>query len=628
MPVSLNKARYKTCLGGALAVLVLIGLALVRSPDVWAQTLDKTPEVGKSSGPLVLSPPTDIKPAGPARTKDRTTEATPAPSKVDQGAILPAGVSGGKIQVDNLENIDPDTAGVLTQEQGGFGVDMWQQTSRVLVNAFLPKLPVEASSPAMRSLMRRLLLTAATPPEVSAKGKTDKPGSLIAERVRMLAAMGDFVGVSNLLNVTPSHQTNAELLRIEVDARFLANDIARACGLAASQIAEQIEPYWQKTFIFCQALAGEHEKAGLGLDLLREVGVEDAVFFSLIESFGGGPAANIESLPAPDPLHLAMARAGKAALPADVILSGRPGVLRTIAVSPNAPMAIRLEAAERAEVAGALPVDTLRQLYTSVDFSKEDLESPLTRAGAYEGAMSRALLYRTALLQTIPTAQAETMNRALELARGAGRYASTVRAFLPVLNRIPPSSELNWFAPEAIRALLVGGNPESALTWYQLLRATASSGGEAEKRFQGLMPLMRMAGFPGGDDWGPDNLVQWWGLIKAEPGARRQARTLFTLMDVFYGPISSDVWIPLTLDAGTSEAVSLPPLSLMRRLDTASRRAQVGETVMLSLAVLGKGGVAEASPEALDQVLRALWQIGLEKDARALALEAMIAAGF
>ena len=99
-------------------------------------------------------------------------------------------------------------------------------------------------------------------------------------------------------------------------------------------------------------------------------------------------------------------------------------------------------------------------------------------------------------------------------------------------------------------------------------------------------------------------------------------------MDIFYGPVPGDVWIPLTLDAKASEAVSLPPLSLMRRLDAVSRSARVGETVMLAMNLLGNAGVSAAPAEVMDPVLRGLWQIGLEKDARALAIEAMIAAGF
>ena len=102
-------------------------------------------------------------------------------------------------------------------------------------------------------------------------------------------------------------------------------------------------------------------------------------FFALIEALAGDGEASLPTLPEPTPLHLALARVAKARLPADVVASNRPGVLRTIAMSPNAPVEVRLEAAERAEAAGALDIDALRQLYTSVRSPKRS--SPIRSPG-------------------------------------------------------------------------------------------------------------------------------------------------------------------------------------------------------------------------------------------------------
>ena len=180
-------------------------------------------------------------------------------------------------------------------------------------------------------------------------------------------------------------------------------------------------------FIFCQALAGENSKAQLGVSLLRELGEKDRVFFSIVDALANGVVVKIESMPKPTPLHLAMARVAKARLPADVVSSNKPVVLRTIAVSPNASVKIRLEAAERAEVAGALLTDSLRQLYTSIVFTEDELANPLSKAEAESGPLSRALLYRTALVQTVPLAKAEAVAKAIALARQGGRYLSAIR---------------------------------------------------------------------------------------------------------------------------------------------------------------------------------------------------------
>ncbi|MBI1985279.1 MAG: hypothetical protein HYS64_01090, partial [Rhodospirillales bacterium] len=450
-PKPATKAWAGALLAGAIAVLAPLGAR------------------AQQDQPIHLQPPQKLEPPPGAAN-------APIASGTGAAVAQPVAATGAGVQVDSLKKVDSDTAGTLTVEQGGFGADMWRGTDRALVERLLPKLPVNTPSATMRELMRRMLLSIARVPEGKSEG-----ASLVAIRVRLLADMGDLVAVNTLLNATP---------------RFLANDNARACALAGGQIRDQNVPYWQKAFIFCQALAGATDKAMLGVSVMRESSVKDDVFFALMESLATKTPATIASLPDPSPLHLAMARVAKAKLPADAISSNRPGVLRTIAISPNAPLEMRLEAGERAESAGALVVDSLRQLYTSVSFSEKDLANPLSRAETEGGPMTRALLYHTSLVQTVPTAQAEVVARALALGREEGRYASVVRVFMPVLKRIPPSAELLWFAPEAIRALLLNNEAIAAEAWFQLMRASALFNKDSGQAIVGLMPIVRLMGSP------------------------------------------------------------------------------------------------------------------------------------
>ena len=73
--------------------------------------------------------------------------------------------------------------------------------------------------------------------------------------------------------------------------------------------------------------------------------------------------------------------------------------------------------------------------------------------------------------------------------------------------------------------------------------------------------------------------------------------------------------------------VVLPHTSVWHRLGHASHSERLGETVALVLSVLGDGGPAQADPLILEKVIGALNRIGLEHDARALAVEAALAAG-
>jgi|TARA_Y100000294_G_scaffold82690_1_gene77653 hypothetical protein len=611
--------------------------------------------------PILLTPPQKLAP--PPGASSPPTQA-PTPPAIPPGEPVAATQRPSGVKIDSLQSIDSDATGTLTASRGGFGADMWLGTERDMVEKLLPQLPVSASSAAMRDLMRRLLLSTARVPEGKAQGV-----SLLAIRAKLLAAMGDLVSLNTLLNATPGRSRDQELVRVETEARFLSNDNARACALAGGQIRDHKVPYWQKAFLFCQALAGEHGKASLGVSVMRESGEKDEVFFALIESLGTGTPAILDSLSDPTPLHLAMARVAKAKLPDNVILSNRPGVLRTIAISPNAPVGLRLEAAERAESAGALPVDSLRQIYSGVSFSEQDLANPLSRAETEGGPMTRALLYHTSLIQTVPTAQAEVVARALALGREEGRYESVVRVFMPVLKRIPPSAELVWFAPEAVRALLLRGDTLAAEAWFALMRAGGLFNKDTAKAIDQLMPIVRLMGSSEAAEWNTAKLSAWWETVKGRPNPGDDAALLYSIFDALGQPVPADSWRKLVTGANR-RMVTMPNPALWFRLleatETAGRpeperktaksdetafnaaagafevqdpetgdsgdarprvRRRVAETVLLSLLALGEAGPAGADPLLLRQVLISLRHTGFEKEARAMAVEAALAAG-
>ena len=61
--------------------------------------------------------------------------------------------------------------------------------------------------------------------------------------------------------------------------------------------------------------------------------------------------------------------------------------------------------------------------------------------------------------------------------------------------------------------------------------------------------------------------------------------------------------------------------------DIATTNLRVGETILLSLLVLGEAGPAQANPTVLHKVIKSLRNVGLDREARALAVEAAVASG-
>lgn len=71
----------------------------------------------------------------------------------------------------------------------------------------------------------------------------------------------------------------------------------------------------------------------------------------------------------------------------------------------------------------------------------------------------------------------------------------------------------------------------------------------------------------------------------------------------------------------------MPNLGLWLGLGAALESGRIGETTLFSLSLLGGDGAAGAAPHTVALVLDALRAVGLDPDARALAVETAIAAG-
>ena len=594
------------------AALVAVGLSVAS-----AQAQQDAP-----GQPLRLAPrllyPDGTSPSAPSQPERALPEAARQPPAMG----LPSSSGDASVQVDKLATIDPDSGGTLAPENGGLPGTLWQGTDWEPVRSLVEALPVETPSPVMRGLMRRLLLTQAVPP-----GGNRQPGEFATLRARQLIAMGEVNAANDLLATIPGRDVNEALAMTETDARFLLNDNARACTLAGAMIGNSTAEYWLKAFTFCQQLSGEKAKAAVGLDLLREMGSTDKAFFSLANDVAAGKPGKLASLADPSPLHLAMARVAKDELPKDSLKTRSPAILRAIATNPYAGVDTRLEASERAEAAGAIPVDALRQAYAGAPFTNDELANPLTKSESKGGAQARALLYRASMVQTIPTAKAEAAARALESGRRDGRYASTVRAFLSILAEIPPSDELAWFAPEATRAFVVGGDPERARNWLRPLRSASLFRDEAKADLARLMPLIHLTGMDSAElPWTATSLTEWWEASKAKDGARGRAALLYTILESLGDSVPASSWTALLSGAGRT-TMSRPDPVLWDRLEAATEEKRVGETVLLALVCLGDGGTAEVNPVVMRRVLAGLNVAGLTKESRELAVEAAATAG-
>lgn len=573
-----------------------------------------------------------LAPEGPVRLMPRRDLSMPVPPSVrpgEEGAgPTQETAPPSEIQVKDLGSIDPEAVGTLDESSGGFGAGMWLGTPRSTIYRLIGSIPAEIRSPVMRSLAERLLLTAAALPAAE-KAAGGDARSVLARRVERLTAMGLIDEARALILASPTRSSDPVLVRLHVETLLLANDLGGACSTAKRDAARLAGSYWQRVAIFCQLLAGDRDGAQLGANILAETPeFDDKAFLSIADMMAQNRPVRIVSLPSPTALHLAMLRSVNAPLPADAVEKATPPLLRAIGISPNVDLDLRLRAAERAALVGAIDSGRLAQIYMSVEFGETELNTALSTAQQNWTPRGRALLYRSARRQTVPTARAAVIQKAFELARTDGQLLLLVRLYRDLLKDIPVSADMAWFAGEAAKGLLALGERDAARPWVTLLRERQLRDQEARVSRDRLWALALLAGDDRYRVDDAESMTAWLGALREDESelAYERAGLALVLMQAAGQQVPEQYWQTL-LQPPRRSPVLVPPPAYGPALENAMRARRVGETVLLSILMLGPDGTLGADAALLRDVVVALRTVGLDREGRTLALEAALVNG-
>jgi hypothetical protein len=559
-----------------------------------------------------------IKPDAAAPALPPAVEPARDPALPPAATPLAPGVDPDKVEVGQLSQVDPGTIGVLTEAQGAFAPDLWKGSRREAVEHLLAALPTDSSSRAVRELSRRLLLSGgALPPR--------KPGdrSVLGLRVERLIAGGMVAEAHDLLRLARPTADDNRAHAAEVEALLLAEDHSAACNRIRERVRVDESNAWLQKLAFCQALAGEGAAASLSVGILREHKLDDPAFFRLMQALGGDASIKIENLPKPTPLHFAMLRAARRNVPADAVAGAAPAMLRAIARAPNAPLEVRLRAAERAEAAGSLPAEALAQIYAAVQFKPEQIETVFVDPPPAPGPQTGALYHQAIELKADPMMRARGLQRAWRAGREAGLFATYARVNLKATKDLRPTPELAFVAADAARALLAAGEGGLAENWADIARKT----GDLAKSGADLLPLLQIADATLAPMEEPA-IKAYWSRLKDLPEAQRLGRVAmaFSLFDALGQSVDDAAWMPL-LAAPSVASAAAPSPGLWRVLADASNEGRKGEAVAAALIVLGAPDAKSTHPAAVASAIDTLRRFGFEKEARAAALEAAIAHG-
>jgi len=552
--------------------------------------------------PIRLLPPaTGTGPAIPDRAPTPAAEPAAAPE-----------APGDAIQSTPLTPVDASWAGTLGDGDRPLPQTMWQGTPRALVVTALPLL-APSTSPALHDLARRLLLSNAVPP--AGQDPADGP-SLAALRIERLAALGEVDGALAVLEALPATRHSEALDRLAVELRFAKLDRDGACRQVQESVARYQGTWWDRALIACQALAGDQAKASLGLSLLREQKVPREPSFDTLIEILGGRAAKLDKLRDPTPLTLVLLAAAKLPLPAEAVAAADPPSLFAWANNTAVPPLQRLAAAERAAALGALAPDALGELYGKIEFKPEELGQAIKQGKAPATPRDRALLY--AVARTDPAAEVRAMALEALLAEGRKRevFAATARLLAPLLAELPPGPDLRDAAPDILRALYAAGRGDAAAPWLALLDPAAAP--------TSLVLAHLALGAPAAlDDKTFHDALAALRQRDAAAGAKQGALllTLWAALGEPVNPADGASFLAPARDA------TMPSAALWLDQQQAAAAKRLGETVLATLVIARAGDRLSGEPIVLGRVVAGLKSVGLDAEARAVAVEAALAAG-
>jgi hypothetical protein len=531
------------------------------------------------------------------------TPSAPAPQAQTPAAPPPAPAAGGsQIETAPLAEIVNDADGPL-EGTAGLGIDLWRGTSRSLVETLIPQIPI-TSSLAERGLIRRLLLTSATPPD------GNRATDLFRLRAERLLALGYAADAASLLLLAPSPAKDPAAAAELTDALLLAGSLDKACALPEQNPAFAADPAGERLQIFCAMRAGDRDRAYFLFDLMREQGPDDPAFATALTLADGAKSSSLPADASPSPIVIALLAQAKAAPPDRWFKSADLAELPSLLALPGSSEA-KISAAERATRLGLVEPSVLASAYDDLEVPAAEREAAITVAP--NSIRRRAALHQAVQQGTDAPRRGKLIAQALGTAVAEPLWIVNARLYAPALRDLAPAPELAPFAPNFARALFLAGDGKAARRWVMMARGNAGDPNVAAA-LPGLALLSALAGETDAT-W---NRAARQLAEKPRPtpeGARLAA--IAKLLPVKNAPPAES--------APPAGGLFDPGLGVALRNAAAARR--VGETVLFSLLALGDRGPASADPSALGEALLALRRIGLESEVAKLATEAAVANG-
>jgi len=521
-----------------------------------------------------------------------------------------------------LGQLDPWGVGWLSKTEGALPTGIWSNTTSAALAPLYAGLQPQQLSPAGRAALRRVALS-------SVKGPADG-AALIPERLRLIEQLGESERSIDLRKRFPDTAWGKQYERAASGYELVLNRTDAACARVSGKRGD--DPDWMPVRALCFALASDFNAASLAAEHIPPDadGRSDAWLLAAIETMEA-PAKNKPEGRYATPLDAAVSIAAKLSAPAGALATTPADVATAIVQHPAATLEQKRAALRPALDGGRLkPADVLAVL-TAKD------ETPTAKPAAGRAATPRTdflalALNAAASSDAKPDAKATVFAAALKSAETPSDFRLAAYALLDPIKALPKNDATAPNAETFARVALVAGDTKAAQDWRKYMDEKADPWAAARIDLM----LSYTAASPGKPGEILDRLVaaipplpeaskEATAAKAATPATRQLDLRRIENTRVFFlyagtdRDLSPDQRALLAAQKAAGRGVSDAALA---RIGSAIEAGANGEAALASIALLGPD-VSALSFAGLADILTELRRVGLEKDADAIALEAL-----
>jgi len=501
-----------------------------------------------------------------------------------------------------------ELAPILATDGTGLPLELWRGLDLKAVEELLAGLDLPPRSPAVHQLWRRVLLAPAAPPAGSPTAE-----HFVALRLEALYRSGLLADMEVVLSQTGFSGPVVEMLRARRDLGLGRREIGcrgiAALAAPSSGLPGRLKGEMQLLSGYCAAAGGNAQAAALAADLAREEGVEAELPLAVLAGFAEGTKPKL-TLPAR--MLLLDYRFLELLGPVDaaqVFDRAEPALISALAADSALGGRVRIAAAEAALGLNALAPERMAEVYRRTSLTSAGGVDPA--ATTTDPALRHALYFQAIEAARPGTQKARFLRAILEDARKRGAYLQMARVLAPLIADLAITPDALWFAETALETELIAGRFELARRWAEaaslrqwLALIDVADPERRGGRLASLAPIAQLAqdGRLGGET----------------------LQRLATVLDAL------DIDVPIGLWDAANRAPQpasghLPQSGVLSELAQAAQHEDAARAILLVMRALGPAGPEGANLLALGDSLRGLRRVGLEADARQLALEALVA---